>query len=107
MLLNWLEGTSNDSVGWRRLDESLAFSGLFPRLRLVDLEFCPVVVVPSQRQQHHRRDEDGDNGLMSSAVESVLSENRRRVFPGLTASLGEKFMFRATGGVVFGDKCGN
>lgn len=93
VLSNWLES----DIRWRELDESLASSGLFPRLKFVSLGFCPVVVVFS----HEARQLDDDN---FGNVESILSENRQRVFPGLTASLGRNFLFKAKGRTTLADK---
>ena len=60
---------SLSDVRWRKLDESLASSGLFPRLGFVSLDFCPVVLRSLEVRQL-----DDDFGI----VESILSENRQR-----------------------------
>lgn len=93
-LLQWLQC----DVRWRKLDQSLA-SARFPGLHFVSLDFNPVAVISQESQD--TENEDSNRLILVSidfdTVQSILSENRPKVFPNLTAWLGENFMVKAAG----------
>lgn len=99
ILSQWLES----DVRWKKLDESLA-SDLFPALQFVSLLFRPIQVLSCDALNSGGEDDDRLIVLIDfDLVESIISENRQRIFPSLTLCLGENFEFKAAGEITFSD----
>jgi hypothetical protein len=99
-LSQWLQS----DIRWRKLDQSLV-SDLFPSLYSFSLDLSPISVF-----NREALDSDSESSarltLVSidfDLVDSIVADNRQRVFPNLTASLGENFKFKAAGEIIFTD----
>lgn len=100
-LSQWLQS----DVRWRKLDQSLA-SDRFPSLHFVSLDFNPVAFSSREAQDAENKGNAGSIliSIDFDIVQSIVSENRPKVFPSLTASLGNNFVVKAAGEVTFTDK---